>query len=36
MMGFSESKIERKEELNVENSESEEEQENYNSIKSMT
>jgi hypothetical protein len=36
MMGFSESKIERKEELNGENSESEEEQENYNSIKSMT
>jgi hypothetical protein len=36
MMGFSESKIERKEELIAENSESEEEQENYNSIKSMT
>jgi hypothetical protein len=36
MMGLSESKIEPKEELNEENSESEEEQENFNSIKSMT
>jgi len=36
MMGLSEGKIERKEELNEENSESEEEQENFNSIKSMT
>ena len=36
MVGFSESKIERKEEMNEEDSESEEEQENYNNIKSMT